>query len=194
MPGRKRSTGGTPGVPDLTGFQSTGHGERSRLEETAAAAPPGSQGPQPQPQSSEPSAPGQRPQSLPFEHPMFDTEGNVRPGQNPGPAQPLVKDDPDLILKLLYQKFPHPDILNLLEGRSKARHRNLQTPRRRRPHGSMDPAQESFEDVQPFPGEDFEAPVSQEDVEEFGIEAEPLIFDEVEEETPPAAAEEEEDA
>lgn len=109
------SSSGAPIVPKVP--NGLPHGQRQVLEAQASAgASAGGSAPASSP-------PGGGP---PFRVPSGGIMGpTTRPGEpitagapvgaGPGPEQPMLPDDPDLWLKTLAQKFPHPDIIALLE-------------------------------------------------------------------------------
>lgn len=119
MPGgRKPKT--TPGPSALRGFDAPNHGDRSRLEQTMAAGGGRGGGGGGAPTPTPTPTPTQAAPPLPFVNPMYDEEGNLRPGGSPAPATPApFPDDPDLFLKAMYRVSQHPDVLALLEPRTR---------------------------------------------------------------------------
>ena len=124
MPGgRKPKT--TPGPSALRGFDAPNHGDRSRLEQTMAAggasgAGVGGAAPSPTSPPPPPSLPTRTAPPLPFSNPMYDESGNIRDGGMNAPVtEPPFPDDPDLFLKAMYRATHHPDVLALLEPRTR---------------------------------------------------------------------------
>ena len=109
----KRSDGGpSTQLP----FNAVGHGDRQDFEafQAASGSPPGgAAGP-----SGAASPPG-GPAGMPPE--LSDVFAPAQQGDRPAstrtpPAN--IPDDPDMLLRVMYSQFPHPDLLRLIQRRT----------------------------------------------------------------------------
>lgn len=88
------------------------YGQRQALEGAQRAAPlPATTG-----SAGSTAAPAASPQGL-----MPDIDGLFAPSTRPGPGGPAptrqyVPDDPNLLLKAIYEAFPHPEIARLMRA------------------------------------------------------------------------------
>lgn len=117
-----RTDGTTPRV-DLTGLDAQSHGQRSELEAVAGSTGGPGGPPAPAPSSASSSGPS----------PVSDADPTLsmdvfRPSDYPGlptvPSSPFydmaaqsVPDDPDALLRALYETSRHPDILRMMSMR-----------------------------------------------------------------------------
>jgi hypothetical protein len=112
-----RNNGPQARAPELGagGVASAGlqHGERQAVEDTAAMAP-GEQPPAGMPMG------GGAPPPIPGGSPWAPTERPGEPitaGLDEQQQAPVLDDDPDEMLRILYHAYPHPDLLDLLRAR-----------------------------------------------------------------------------
>jgi hypothetical protein len=106
-------TDGGPGDLRFTGLS---HGENKAVNDQAAAAPLARQG--------APGAAGQAPRPVTPIGPEGIFGGTDRPGEpltagidfgpGAGATQPLLADDPNVLLRALAKRFPHPDLDRML--------------------------------------------------------------------------------
>lgn len=126
LPGRlaQRSDGG-PAANMNTPFNAEAHGDRQDFAALQAAggppsspsAAPGGPGPSPAP-----GPPGGLPPGVPTGDPGADVFGpSSNPGATPASTGTLpsqIPDDPDMMLRVMYAAFPHPDLLRLIQRRT----------------------------------------------------------------------------
>ena len=120
-PGRmaRRTDGGPTDVPAYASASGERpYGERKAVEAQAAAAPMAREGGGPAPAQAQ-----GRPNPLleqglfgPTQRPWEPPTTGAMLGPGPGPQQPILDDDPDLLLRAIVKEFPHPDLIRLLNG------------------------------------------------------------------------------
>lgn len=121
LPGRLAERSDT-GVPSQLPFNAEQHGDRAEFaaHQDAGAPGPGAASGPPVPSSSAGGPPpGQGGAPVPL--PDVFAPGSGAPASPAsmtiGPDGRMVDDDPDLLLRVLYTQFPHPDILRLIQKR-----------------------------------------------------------------------------
>ncbi len=120
---RRRGRGGASPVDSDLGVGALAgevqHGERGLVEQTAAPQG-GPQGPGGPPQGQPPAQPPQGGAGMdlfaPSGHPGEPIQAGI-PGGPGGQGGQMLENDPDDLLRAIYQAYPHDDIRALLEAR-----------------------------------------------------------------------------